>query len=151
MHQKFKNDIRVEIMELNLASLQSVKSFTEKIYSRDTYIFFFFNFEQTSYLIASIFNRPIDLLFLNAATFETEYRCSENNLELMFQVNYLSQFYLTRLLMKKLTSSRESRIIVIGCESQKQIVNSFYSSKILNFKVFIQNPEVQIYPEMTLA
>lgn len=119
MHQKFKNDIRVEIMELNLASLQSVKSFTEKIYSRDTYIFFFFNFEQTSYLIASIFNRPIDLLFLNAATFETEYRCSENNLELMFQVNYLSQFYLTRLLMKKLTSSRESRIIVIGCESQK--------------------------------
>jgi NAD(P)-dependent dehydrogenase (short-subunit alcohol dehydrogenase family) len=47
---------------------------------------------------------------------------TENELEIMFQVNYLSQFYLARLLMKTLLldgdgSESISRIVVISCES----------------------------------
>lgn len=96
--KKERESIKLEIMELNLASLQSVKSFSDKIYSR---------------------NIAINLLILNAATFELDYKCSQDNLEMMYQVNYLSQFYLTRLLMANLREAKDARIIAIGCESYR--------------------------------
>ena len=63
--------------------------------------------------------RAINLLILNAATFELDYKCSQDNLEMMYQVNYLSQFYLTRLLMANLREAKDARIIAIGCESYR--------------------------------
>lgn len=59
------------------------------------------------------------MLFLNAAIFEVEHKLTENNLETMFQVNYLSQFYLTRLLMNHILNASYARIIIVSCESHK--------------------------------
>ena len=59
------------------------------------------------------------MLFLNAAIFEPNYTMSDNGIELMFQVNYLAQFYLTRLLLDNLINTPKSRIIVISCESHR--------------------------------
>lgn len=63
--------------------------------------------------------RAINILILNAATFETDYKCTQDNLEMMYQVNYLSQFYLTRLLIANLREAKDARIIAIGCESHR--------------------------------
>ena len=61
----------------------------------------------------------LNMLFLNAATFETEHKLSKDNLEIMFQVNYLSQFYLARLLMDTMLQTVDSRLIVISCEAHR--------------------------------
>lgn len=59
------------------------------------------------------------MLYLNAAIFEREYTLSKDNIEIMFQVNYLAQFYLARLLMDSLLLAKNSRIIVLSCESHR--------------------------------
>ena len=59
------------------------------------------------------------MLFLNAAILEMNWNQTEDHLETMFQVNYLSQFYLARLLMKNLMSSPNSRIVVLSSESHR--------------------------------
>jgi NAD(P)-dependent dehydrogenase (short-subunit alcohol dehydrogenase family) len=59
------------------------------------------------------------MLFLNAAIFEVEHKLTKNNLESMFQVNYLSQFYLARLLMSHVLEASYGRIIIVSCESHK--------------------------------
>jgi len=51
------------------------------------------------------------MLFLNAAVFESDYKCSQDNIELMFQVNYLAHFYLSRLLFENLRNSEESSFL----------------------------------------
>jgi len=58
------------------------------------------------------------MLFLNAA--------SQDNIELMFQVNYLAHFYLSRLLFENLRNSEESRIIIIGCESHRFVSTKYF-------------------------
>ena len=59
------------------------------------------------------------MLFLNAAIFEPNYTLTDNGLELMFQVNYLAQFYLTRLLLDNLMNTPQSRVVIISCESHR--------------------------------
>jgi WW domain-containing oxidoreductase len=73
------------------------------------------------------------MLFLNAAIFEPNHTLTDNGLEIMFQVNYLSQFYLTRLLLDNLINTPQSRIIVISCESHR------YASLVeeVNFEDFL--------------
>jgi NAD(P)-dependent dehydrogenase (short-subunit alcohol dehydrogenase family) len=53
------------------------------------------------------------MLFLNAAALETEYEITQDNIESSFQVNYLAQFYLARLLLPNLLNTKNSRLIVI--------------------------------------
>lgn len=85
-------------MQLDLSSLKSVKYFTDIIKAQE---------------------KSLNFLFLNAATFETEYKQSENEMESMFQVNHLAQFYLARLLLENLLKTPKSKIIVISCESHR--------------------------------
>jgi NAD(P)-dependent dehydrogenase (short-subunit alcohol dehydrogenase family) len=59
------------------------------------------------------------MVFLNAAVFEIDHKASKDGVELMFQVNYLAQFYLARLLMNNLLSSDHSRIVMIACEAHR--------------------------------
>lgn len=59
------------------------------------------------------------MLYLNAAIFEKDHILTKDNIEMMFQVNYLAQFYLTRLLMPCLLVVKFSRIIILGCESHR--------------------------------
>lgn len=59
------------------------------------------------------------MLYLNAAIFERDHKLSKDNIELMFQVNFLAQFYLTRLLMPILKATKNARVVVIACESHR--------------------------------
>lgn len=97
--RKEKSFVNVEAMEMDLTSLKSVKSFTDKFKMKHS---------------------KLNMLFLNAATFETQFKISnENDIEIMFQVNHLAQFYLTRLLLDTLLSTPKSRIILVSSESHR--------------------------------
>jgi NAD(P)-dependent dehydrogenase (short-subunit alcohol dehydrogenase family) len=63
--------------------------------------------------------RALNMLFLNAAIFETDFRLSSDNIELMFQTNHLSQFYLTRLILHKMLNEAFARIVVISSEAHR--------------------------------
>lgn len=59
------------------------------------------------------------MLFLNAAVCETDHKLTEDNLEMMFQVNHLAQFYLARLLTHSLLATPEARIVILACEAHR--------------------------------
>lgn len=65
--------------------------------------------------------RPINMLFLNAAVCETEYKLTEDNMEMMFQVNHLAHFYLARLLTRSILNTVDSRIVVLSCEAHRWV------------------------------
>lgn len=67
---------------------------------------FFFNF------------RPLNILILNAAVNGLPYSLTIDGLETTFQVNYLSQFYMIRLLEKKLIDSK-TRVVLVSSESHR--------------------------------
>lgn len=62
------------------------------------------------------------LLILNAGVLNTQFKLTEDGYEEMFQVNYLSQVYLTcGLLQSMLTTNSDTppRVIAISCESHR--------------------------------
>ena len=58
--------------------------------------------------------RKVDILINNAAAFNTKRELTEDGQELVFQVNHLSHFLLTNLLMDKLKASKAARIINVS-------------------------------------
>lgn len=76
-----------------------------------------FNIEPFLYL--SIFCRGIDILILNAGVFALPYSLTEDGLETTFQVNHLSQFYLTLLLEDLLAKASPSRVVFVSSESHR--------------------------------
>ncbi|KAK3578962.1 hypothetical protein CHS0354_034751 [Potamilus streckersoni] len=91
-------DSQVEVMHLDLSSLASVKDFADK-YKDNKW--------------------PLHLLILNAAVFGIQHTWTEDHLEMTFQVNHLSHFYLTKLLWDILMKSAPARIIVVSSESHR--------------------------------
>lgn len=59
----------------------------------------------------------IDILINNAGTWYSKLNYTEDNIEMQFAVNYLSQFYLTHLLLPALAKSKDPRIINVGSDS----------------------------------
>ncbi|XP_069112759.1 WW domain-containing oxidoreductase-like [Argopecten irradians] len=88
----------VEVMALDLASLNSVRAFAEEY---------------------KLKKWPLHLLILNAGVFGLPYTATEDGLESTFQVNHLAHFYLTKLLRDVLISSQPSRVIVLSSESHR--------------------------------
>lgn len=76
-----------------------------------------FNIEPVWYL--SFFCRGIDILILNAGVFALPYSLTEDGLETTFQVNHLSQFYLTLLLEDLLAKASPSRVVFVSSESHR--------------------------------
>ena len=56
----------------------------------------------------------VDILINNATVFSTKRKLTEDGQELVFQVNHLSHFLLTNLLMDKLKASKAARIINVS-------------------------------------
>lgn len=79
----------VEVKKLDLSSFQSVRDFAAEVNSEE---------------------KKIDILINNAGYFGP-YQKTKDGLENTLQVNYLSHFLLTNLLLAKLKSSTPSRII----------------------------------------
>ncbi|KAF4355184.1 hypothetical protein CsatB_025925 [Cannabis sativa] len=94
---------KIDIMELDLSSLESVRKFASDYKSSGL---------------------PLNLLINNAGVMATPFMLSKDNIELQFATNHLGHFLLTNLLletMKKtvLESGREGRIVILSSEAHR--------------------------------
>ena len=89
---------KLEIQELDLSSLKSVRSFASEFKSE---------------------NEKLDLLINNAGVMMPPYHRTEDGFELQLGVNYLSHFLLTGLLKEELTTSKNSRIVTLSSIAHK--------------------------------
>lgn len=95
---------KVDVMELDLSSLASVRKFAAEFISS---------------------GRPLNILINNAAVFGVPFTLSEDNIELHFATNHLGHFLLTNLLldtMKKTyyETKREGRIVNVSSDGHHQ-------------------------------
>ncbi|XP_023333454.1 WW domain-containing oxidoreductase, partial [Eurytemora carolleeae] len=85
-------------IHLDLASFASVAQFSKKL---------------------AIQHSALDYLVLNAGIFGLPYTLTEDGLESMMQVNYVSNFYLLKQLEKLLVSAPNPRIVLLSAESHR--------------------------------
>lgn len=105
-------------MQLNLSSFKSVRDFAKQ-------------FNETE--------KRLDVLVNNAGG-ATNYRFTEDGFIETYQMNYLSHFLLTLLLLEKLMESAPSRIINVS-----SIMHSFANAK-LKFENFAKYPKSEYNP-----
>lgn len=70
--------------------------------------------------------RAIDVLIHNAGVFATRKRFTADNLEMVFQVNYLSTFILNHYIREKLISQSGGRIIFVNSEAHRFAVTGLF-------------------------
>ncbi|GLU21117.1 hypothetical protein SLE2022_372790 [Rubroshorea leprosula] len=92
---------KVDVMELDLSSFESVRKFASEYNSSD---------------------RPLNLLINNAGIAGTPFKLSKDNIELHFATNHLGHFLLTNLLLDRIKktayeSKREGRIVNVSSEA----------------------------------
>lgn len=85
-------------MQLDLSSLSSVRLFAAQFLSE---------------------YKSLDILILNAGVFGLEFKQTEDQLETMFQVNFLSHFYLCHLLKSAVAKSTMKKIVVVSAEAHR--------------------------------
>ena len=95
---KERPEATIEILHLDLTSLKSVKEMAD-IYLDKGW--------------------PLHILILNAGVFGLGFSVTDDGYETTFQVNHLAQFYLTRLLTKRMVDSAPARIVVVSSESHR--------------------------------
>ncbi|XP_050463823.1 WW domain-containing oxidoreductase-like isoform X2 [Cataglyphis hispanica] len=96
--QQEKETANCVALEMDLASLRSVREAVEQ-------------FKQKF--------KSLHLLILNAGVFGLSYQLTKDGYETTFQVNYLSQFYLTLLLEHTIQNSNNPRIVIVSSESHR--------------------------------
>lgn len=89
----------VGVADLDLARLDSVRAFAEGFLGRTD---------------------RLDVLVLNAGIYSAQRQVTEDGFELMFQVNHLAHFLLTRLLLDRLLASAPARVVVVASSSHRQ-------------------------------
>ncbi|KAB5564515.1 hypothetical protein DKX38_004569 [Salix brachista] len=94
---------KVEVMELDLSSMSSVREFASKYNSSGF---------------------PLNILINNAGIMASPYMLSKDNIELQFATNYLSHFLLTNLLLDNMKntareSTREGRIVNLSSSAHR--------------------------------
>ncbi|KAL2334736.1 hypothetical protein Fmac_015949 [Flemingia macrophylla] len=94
---------KLDVMELDLSSMASVRKFASEFVSSGV---------------------PLNILINNAGIFGTPFMLSEDNIELQFATNHIGHFLLTNLLLdtlKKTTreSKKQGRIVNVSSESHK--------------------------------
>lgn len=95
-----REDAKVEVLPIDLASLKSIEQFAEEF---------------------QMLGLPLHYLILNAGVFGLPWKLTEDNIEYTFAVNHVGHFYLTKLLTKDLISSAPSRVVVVSAESHRFI------------------------------
>ena len=71
----------------------------------------------------------LDYLVLNAGVYQTRYSLTEDGLEEMMQVNFLSNFYLSHLLLPWLVRTDTSRVVTMTSESHRQDIDFLFISE----------------------
>jgi WW domain-containing oxidoreductase len=94
--QNLVPDAKAEVMELDLASLHSVREFAVSFQKR---------------------HLPLHILVLNAAVFGMPFTRTVDGIETHFAVNHLAHFHLANLLADNLRDSAPSRVVVLASES----------------------------------
>lgn len=93
---KERPELKLNFMQVDLASLRSCKKFCEEVKSQ---------------------YQHIDYLILNAGVFALPFTTTEDGLETTFQVCHLAHFYITHQLTDHM--DHESRVIVVSSESHR--------------------------------
>lgn len=119
-----EDDAKVEAMQLDLASLWSVKTFANEFIRKGL---------------------PLHILICNAGVFGGPFTLTEDGLEHHFAVNHLGHFYLCKLLLEVLRTSKPSRIVVLSSESHWF---PSYSSSQLQLQA-LQHPSRDSYSAIT--
>ena len=83
----------IKVMKCDLASFASVREFCKQVDKEE---------------------KKVDILVNNAAAFSTTRVITEDGQEMVFQVNHLSHFLLTNLLMDKMKAAKAARIINVS-------------------------------------
>lgn len=96
---KEKRDAKIKVLELECSNLSSVEFCAKKYLERGW---------------------PLHILILNAGIYNPVHRITDEGFEATFQINYLSQFYLTQLLQQKLIESAPARVVVVSSDAYKQ-------------------------------
>ena len=87
----------------------------------------------------------LDILILNAGIFGVEPQMTPDGLEVAFQVNYLSQFYLAHLMKPFLMQSSKPKIVTVSSESHRFSLKTdpvdfmHLSSSTLNYSTYAYN------------
>ncbi|XP_067216413.1 WW domain-containing oxidoreductase isoform X2 [Linepithema humile] len=96
--QEEKETVNCSTLEIDLSSLRSVWEAAEQ-------------FKQKF--------KSLHILILNAGVFGAPFQLTKDNYETTFQVNHLSQFYLTLLLKDTIQSSNNPRVVIVSSESHR--------------------------------
>jgi len=96
--KKASGNSKVEVMKLDLNSLQSVREFAKQFQAK---------------------NLPLHILINNAGVMWVPYGKTQDGFEMHFGVNHLGHFLLTNLLLDKLKQSR-GRIVNVSSGAQSQ-------------------------------
>lgn len=67
----------------------------------------------------SALDRDIDVLIHNAGVYMTKKMVTENNLELVFQTNYLATFIINETIKEKLINQKHGRILFVNSEAHR--------------------------------
>ncbi|CAN6440080.1 unnamed protein product [Victoria cruziana] len=107
---------KIEVMELDLSSLTSVRSFA------------------AAFLTS---NKPLNLLINNAGIFGCPFQLSEDGIELQFATNHIGHFLLTNLLLDKMKatareSGTEGRIVIVASEAHSRTYESGIPFEMIN-------------------
>ncbi|XP_021765082.1 short-chain dehydrogenase TIC 32, chloroplastic-like isoform X2 [Chenopodium quinoa] len=107
---------KIDIMELDLSSMASVRTFAS-------------DYKSTTL--------PLNLLINNAGVCAPPFTLSEDNIELQFATNYLGHFLLTHLLLDTmkntaLESGKEGRIVNVSSEAHRYTIRGGISFDRLN-------------------
>ncbi|XP_057776039.1 short-chain dehydrogenase TIC 32, chloroplastic-like [Salvia miltiorrhiza] len=94
---------KIDVMELDLASLASVRKFASEYNSSEL---------------------PLNLLINNAGVMATPFMLSQDNIEMQFATNHLGHFLLTNLLLENMKktareSGKEGRIVNVSSEAHR--------------------------------
>lgn len=89
---------KLDLLELNLSSFSSIKSFSDEVLS--------------SY-------PRVDILLNNAGVMTTPYRSTEDGLEQQIGINHFGHFYLTMLLLEHINKTKDSRVVNIASIAHK--------------------------------
>ncbi|CAF2598086.1 unnamed protein product [Rotaria sp. Silwood2] len=91
--KKTTGNNKIEVMELDLSSLQSVRDFVDQFRGR---------------------NLPINILICNAGVMACPYGKTVDGFETQFGVNHLGHFLLTTSLIPELKAGKPSRVVVVS-------------------------------------
>ncbi|XP_065176417.1 WW domain-containing oxidoreductase-like [Sycon ciliatum] len=122
--RKMKDGCRIDVMELDLSSLQSVHRFAT-------------DFKQRGW--------PLSILICCASVMGLPYAENSDGVEMHFAINHLGHFYLTKLLTPTLCRSAPSRVIVLSSELHR-IASLAGCSGTVDFDRYMPLPQSNYWP-----